>query len=149
MHGTTIKTISLSAILILSACSSDESPPQPPIGDISGAWEINEQSFSSNSLCADTIFYVLDVTQNESEVAATGGSNRMYQGTLSGNVLSGTGSFTRAGGITTITSSSAVIADNCSTLTAVSNWTWTNGTDSCSGTTESTGVRTTGNGNCF
>lgn len=148
MNGITGKTITLSAILIASSCSSEDTALKPPIGDISGTWAMNEQSNSSNTSCVETLSYSLEVTQNQNDVVATGSSDRVLQGKLSGDILTGTGSFSRAGGITTITSSTAVIAADCSSLTAESAWTWTNGSTSCTGTTKSTGVRTSGNGSC-
>jgi hypothetical protein len=65
-----------------------------------------------------------------------------FSGTVSGNSVSWSGSYPESGGTTTITSLTATVSGN--SLSGSSNWSWTDGIDSCSGSDTFTGTRTSG-----
>jgi len=142
----------MSAALFITSCSSGgggDSAPAAPVGDITGSWSVNETSDATN--CGDGIVvsnYTLTVTsQAESAITYTSNSNT-FNGTLSGNKLTSSGSYPEGGG--TVTGSTTITIDSvCSAFTGTATWSWSDGVDSCSGTATLTGTRinSTGCGN--
>ena len=70
--------------------------------------------------------------------------NRTFSGQICGNTLTWVGSYPEDGGTTTINLMTATISGN--SFSSSSNWSWTDGVDSCSGTTSSVGTRNSGGG---
>ena len=119
--------------------------------DVSGTWTITE--IVDDSACggggAEIVTYTIDVSQSGTSltVAATiSGSTQTFSGSISGNTIHWTGSFAESGGTTTINSLSLSLNSDCSEATGNSSWTWTDGSETCSGTSQISGNRTTGSG---
>lgn len=109
-----------------------------PTVDATGTWTITEQSTNNN--CGDDIRdpYTLEVTQAGSNISVYSPSlNQTFTGEVCGNTLSWTGSYPEDGGTTTIDLMTAVITVDA--LSSTSSWRWSDGVDSCSGTTDSDG----------
>lgn len=130
----------------LVACSSDDSVPLlPPIGDISGTWHITETASSSTPTCNNYLAYDLGVTQNTNAVTVTDDQGNVFNGTLSGDTLTWTGSYPEGSGTTTITSMTATISSDCQNLTSKSTWSYVEPGFSCTGTSTASGYKTSGN----
>lgn len=119
--------------------------------DISGTWTITE--IVDESACggggAELVIYTIDVSQSGTSLtvsATINGSTQTFSGSISGNTLQWSGSFAESGGTTTINSLSLTLNSDCSEVTGNSTWTWTDGSDTCSGTSQISGNRTTGSG---
>jgi len=107
-------------------------PPQAPIGDISGAWTITESAITSATPQCNSPTLPLDLamavifTQTGSTLDVVAGGNP-FTGTINGSTVSWTGSFLDNGGAgtTTINSLSATVDPGCNTLSAgTMNWTY-------------------------
>lgn len=148
-YNSSLTAICLSAVFTISACSSSDggggTATSEPIGDINGQWAINETISSSTAACTGTDSYSIQVAQdgNAVTVSAPAGS---FDGSINGNTLSWTGSYPEDGGTVTINSLTATVAADCNSFTAESSWTWTDGVNSCTGTTSSTGERLVASG---
>jgi len=115
--------------------------------DASGTWSITE--IINDSACEETPhtsydYHSVSVTQNGNIITVTDEDGNHYTGTVNGSTLSWTGSFQDNGGTVTITSMSLTISGT--TLSGTANWTWSDGNDSCSGTTQISGTRTSPGG---
>jgi len=135
----TTKLFLVTGLLTLAACSSEDAPA-PPIGDISGLWQVNEINESTTAQCNTSDSYTATVVQIDSAVSADTPDGE-FTGTISGNTVNWSGSYAERGGTTTVTSTVITIADTCNTFTWDANWTWTDGTTSCTGTSTATGDR--------
>jgi len=135
------KLFLLAGFVALTACSgSSDDSPAPPIGDISGQWQVNEINQSTTPQCVSSPSYFMDVTQIDNAVSADTQDGE-FDGTISGNIVNWTGSYPERGGITTVTSMTLTVAASCNTFTSEAAWTWTDGFSSCSGTSTATGDR--------
>lgn len=113
--------------------------------DISGVWNITETAGSNT--CGDpagqAVQHVYTVVQNGCSFTATTSDARTYNGTVSGNNVSWTGSNPGSGGTITVTGTSITAASDGNSMNGSGNWTWSNGNPSydCSGTTSISGAR--------
>ncbi len=132
---------------ILAACGGGGGggDPQPPEVDLSGSWEITEVVSSSTNQCDDgpQAPYTVQVDQDGNGLTVTAPAGR-FTGTISGRTVSWTGSYPEDGGTTTIRSMS--LQATATSLTGSASWSWTDGTVSCSGTTQVSGRKTGGVG---
>ncbi|MDH5766168.1 MAG: hypothetical protein OEZ38_09145 [Gammaproteobacteria bacterium] len=154
MKAQTIKQITTTALLsgaiILTGCSSDSAPPPPPaapIGDISGTWAIYEAYTSASAGCSGYDSYTLTTAQSGNSVTVTDNSGNVFNGTLSGNKLTWSGSYPDYPG-TTSSNVTVTIGASCTTLTATATWSYSETGFSCSGTSTSTGTRISGGTGC-
>ena len=130
-------------------------PTDTTTNSIEGVWAITETSKDGNcAVPAPKETFDLTVTQNGNSITIVDEDSNSFTGTLSGQNLSWSGSYSDAApdgtpGTTTLNSMSAIIDASCNSLSGSANWTWT-ATDgsgySCSGTTTFTGSRTPASG---
>lgn len=138
--------VSLSALLFpaltvaVAACGGDDGDCAEPITDGTGTWTITEVVDGSD--CDEGTYtenYTVSVTQSGNSltvVAPTG----TFSGEICGNKVSWSGSYPEDGGTTTATIDLTVSADGNSLNGSVT-WSWTDGSDSCAGTSQTTGSR--------
>jgi len=123
--------------------------PASPIADVSGTWTITEQGVSDCE--GEETFsrgpYQVTVTQtgNNLTVVTPVGT---FSGTINGDKVSWGGSYPeQGGGTTTINSMTLTVAADGNSFSGSSTWSWSDGTESCSGTTQATnGTRVPGTG---
>lgn len=128
----------LSAWLLLAACG--EEAPMGPEGGVAGIWSI--QAFEDATNCGEgTDSYSLSVRIEQSGNSLTvtiDGTD--YTGSLTGTTGTWSGSYDEDGG-TTSEEYTVTFANANSTLSGGSEWTWSDGASSCSGTVTVTGSR--------
>lgn len=151
LFNLTCTTILLSGALAITGCSSssDSTPaPATPIGDISGVWAISESYSSPDAGCSGFDAYNLGVVQSGNAVTVTDGGGNIFNGTLSGNILTWSGSYPDGIGTTTA-SITITIGPTCTTLTGTSTWSYSEpGGFSCTGTSTATGTKISGTLSC-
>jgi hypothetical protein len=134
------------SIALLGACSggggSGGAAPAAPIAQISGTWRITEEITTASGPCAGEVgnraSYDLSVSQNGNNITVVSPAGT-FSGTLNGNRIEWRGSYPEDGGTTTITSMN--VTYTATSLAGTTNWTWSNGSSSCSGTTRVDGSR--------
>ena len=128
-------------------------PPAAPIGLVSGNWTIQEvtPTTADNPACTDAQNnaldnYVLTVTQTGNSLTVTRGPETPVAGTISGDQITWSGNVYDepgiAGGRTTVTSATATVAagSDCNSISGSFNWSHTNPSLSCTGTSNFTGT---------
>ena len=112
-----------------------------PIADITGTWDITE-TLGSNT-CDDfgTTTYTLTATLSGNDVTVVTPVGT-FTGTLDGDQLEWSGRYPEDGGTVTITDMDITVSADGNTLSGTTRWSWTDGSFSCSGTTNVSGVRT-------
>lgn len=116
-----------------ASAQTEQSSTTP--ADFAGIWHIRETVDATN--CGEGVYldaWTAQVSQTGVSISILDSAGDTYQGTVSGNTASWTGSFPDDGGTTTITSLTLTISGD--TISGSSTWTWTNGVDNCSGTTQ-------------
>ncbi len=110
------------------------------------SWYITETASSSTSYCdGDILTYTLTFSQSGTDITAvisgTGTSidGTEFTGTLCANAVNYNGSYPEDGGTTTVTSSVVKLASS-SSASGTSIWSWTDGSLSCTGTSEVTAI---------
>ena len=151
-----IQLLVLLLALMVSACSGgggdggtggNKTETNPPIGDMSGTWQVTGTDTSSTAACDGVGFNVTaTIVQSGSDLNVTGFRTSSLSGTISGNQMSFTGSYSEDGGTSTISKSILSITSDCNQFTGNDSWSWTDGAFSCSGTSTYTGTRLTGSG---
>ena len=110
--------------------------PGPSVTDVSGTWAVTETS--GTNTCGEptgqTNSYQITVTQSGSAliVATPAGT---FNGSISSKTVSWAGSFAEQGGTTTIGRLELTLSADSSSLSGSISWDWSDGIDSCSGTT--------------
>jgi hypothetical protein len=103
-----------------------------------GTWYTTEHV--NATACGEGYYYdykTYVVTQNLCSITVAAGGSTFY-GTINGNTLSWSGSYPDEGGTITLTVS--LTTNNAGDyFSGSSSWTWSDGFDSCSGTTSVTG----------
>ena len=132
--------LALTSALLLVACGSDSNPQQqipsdpPTYTTLSGTWEVGENLVDN---CQDGDFesYNMFATQNGASIQVTDEQGRSYTGTMAGNQIFPQVPFqyNEEGGVTTV-SELRITAISEVELEGNSVWSWTNGSESCSGT---------------
>lgn len=117
--------------------------------DISGTWTITETTSTSSSFCAgdDGVTRTITVTvvQSGSNITVTVGSDggelagAVFSGSICADISDWSGSYEDDGGTTTVTGADITATDT--SFTGTTTWTFTDGTNSCTGTTTLTGTR--------
>ena len=113
-----------------------------PIGDVSGSWSVDETTATTNCQgevpgTTTTNTYALNLTGSTITLISNGNT---YSGTMDGNRITGSASYPEDGGTTTA-SVDSIVADSCDSFTGTTTWSWTDGVESCNGTTSLTGTR--------
>jgi hypothetical protein len=113
--------------------------------DITGDWDISTTVSQVSAVCeqelGETNQYVATVSQ-VGNVVTVSGAGVTLSGTLSAGNLNLMGSYPEDGGTTTVISTSLVFTET--TFSGESNWSWTDGQISCTGTNTWTGTRVGG-----
>ncbi|HHJ35282.1 MAG TPA: hypothetical protein ENJ87_05920 [Gammaproteobacteria bacterium] len=141
----------LLALIVLTACGGEGDAGSagtiPPIGDMSGSWQISSSDSSSTPAC-DGVSVVLTATivQSGNDLMLTGLGSNSLNGSISGDQMTWAGSYPEDGGTTTISTSTSTITSDCNQFTGNDSWSWSDGTFSCSGTSQFTATRLTGSG---
>jgi len=116
--------------------------PAPPM-NVAGTWAVSDTVDNTKcpggSITHDN--YNVTVVQNGSNLTVTTPVGT-FNGSINGNTLSWTGSFPEGGGTTTINSMTLTVSADGKSFSGSSAWTWTQGSTSCSGTSQSTGTLT-------
>lgn len=141
--------IALGIMLATLSCGGGGDNVVTPTVSLSGTWSITETVTSGSGVCADDVgdmrTYTLTVVQSGNNLTATlsgtGTSldGTVFTGTVSGDQVNWSGSFPEEGGTTTVSDTSITATDT--TLSGSADWQWSDGMDSCTGTTSVTGVK--------
>lgn len=116
--------------------------------DFAGLWTINETLGPNTCGESGSVSYKARVDQDpgaaSAEVSIVDDTNTVvldgpFLASISGSTASWTGSFAEDGGMTTAQINATKTGAN--SLSGGSNWSWSDGVDSCSGTTTFTGTR--------
>lgn len=110
-------------------------------GNVSGRWSVVTTPQSDSCGDAGSESYDLDITQSGSSVTATAPDGRSYQGTLSGSTLRWMGSYPEQGGTTTVNLMGTLSGER---VTGTASWTWSGPDGSCEGTSSFTATRISG-----
>jgi hypothetical protein len=115
-------------------------PCGAPTIDVTGTWDVQENAVSSTPGCTEFIVFTADAVQTGAAVSVTTSNGRSFTGTVCGNQLRVDVPFTypEDGGTTTCTRLT-ITFDTPIHCTYSSNWTWTDGASSCSGTSSGSG----------
>jgi alpha-tubulin suppressor-like RCC1 family protein len=119
---------------------SDDPTCADPNADATGDWWITETSTDND--CGEGIKapYRLQIRQTGSSVTAYHlNSGRTFTGGICGDTVELTGSYPEDGGTTTLDPVTATVTSDG--LSGTSNWTWSDGSESCSGTTTFIGTK--------
>lgn len=139
-----ILVITILSTLVLSACGSSSSSGgtqlQPPSTDLTGTWTIT--SGSPSNTCGDTnqspIGGTVTVSQSGNTISSfmvnVGGISVDYSGTISGNSINVSATYSEDAGTVNESFTGTVQADD-NTVTGSDTWTWSDGASSCSGAT--------------
>ena len=128
------------ASVALLACGDDEPTGNGSGLNVAGTWTITETADGTD--CGDgisTFTYTIGVAQSGSNITVTA-DGLTFSGTLSGNQLVWSGSYPEDGGTTTANVTMTIASDGNS-LSGSSTWSWTDGIDSCTGTSTFSGVK--------
>ncbi len=117
--------------------------------DLTGTWTITEMISEASSVCSDNVgnidTYTLEAWQDENDLTVTVGDDAQenagetFYGTVSGDEVEWTGSYPTSGGTTTINSMNVKATDT--SFSGTVNWSWTDGSDSCTGKTQVQGYK--------
>jgi len=120
--------------------------PNPGIIQVQGKWTVTDENDQRN--CGEginTVVYTLSVQQDGERVTVTKKPEGTFTGSISGNTITWSGSYPEDGGTTTILSMTVTVSDDGKTFTSQANWSWSDGDESCTGTSQGQGVRITDN----
>ncbi len=113
--------------------------------NVAGTWTTD--SYVDATDCGGGTYWkynnIYTVKQNGCNITVEPSTGGSYSGTVSGNQINWTDSYPDSGGTTTSNINITISGDN---LYGSEHWDWTDGTDSCSGTTQVSGIRSTGGG---
>jgi len=135
-------------LTILSGCGGGSAELIAAAVNLTGSWDVSELITTASGICSYRVddppdTWSADVVQsgNNVTVTITSGDNvgTEFTGTISGDKINWKGSYPTSGGTTTVKETDVTATDTSFTGTA--NWDWTDGTDSCSGTTKLTGYK--------
>lgn len=116
-----------------------------PIADLTGSWDITERG-TSTCLGEESYSnaYSVSIVQSGNTVTVTAPAG-VFSGTVNGDQATWSGNYPEDGGITTINSLLMRIAADGNSMSGTSSWTWSDGSETCSGTGETiTAVRISG-----
>ncbi|XPS90037.1 uncharacterized protein Dvar_80560 [Desulfosarcina variabilis str. Montpellier] len=116
--------------------------------DVAGTWQVTD--INDETDCGEginTVEYTIYITQNGEQITVDKDPEGTFTGTLSGNTITWSGSYPEDGGTTTILSMTVDVSDDGNTFTSQSSWSWTDGIDSCSGTSQGEGVKSADSNN--
>jgi hypothetical protein len=111
-----------------------------PSFSVAGFWSVKETAKDSNCLDNTLYDYSLEVTQDGKSITISDGVNS-WKGQMCGSKVYASGSYydDNTEGTVTISCMTLKASSSCS-FTGTSKWTWSDGSSSCSGTTQLEGV---------
>ena len=113
--------------------------PIPTCVDVSGTWNTTELEDATG--CDEgtyTNYNEFTITQSGCNISVDAGVYGTHSGTVNGSQITYTGSYPEEGGTTTINVNLTISGNS---LNGSATWTWSDGTYSCSGSTQITGTR--------
>lgn len=132
------------AALAISACggggSSAKDTNAEPVANISGNWRITEISTDNN--CDEGIDspYTLQITQSGNDLSVFNPNlGQTFSGKIAGTSIEWKESYPEDGGTMELDPVNATVAGD--SISGTSKWRWSDGFDSCSGTTQFAGGR--------
>lgn len=122
---------------------SKETTPPPSGLNVSGTWTVIETSGANT--CEDPVGveglpYEMTLTQVGSTLTVINPAGT-FTGTLTGDIISWTGSFLEEGGTTTLTGVALTVDGTENNFSGSVDWTWSDGSFTCTGTTTAVGSR--------
>lgn len=135
---------------VLAACGGggdggddDKSGASGQSLNVAGTWDIAETKGSNN--CGDPVgektLYSVAIQQNGNSLQLQTEGGQVFNGSIQTDTVQWTGSYPEEGGITTLNELKVTVASDAKSLHGSSSWTWAQGSQSCSGTTEVSGTR--------
>lgn len=111
---------------------------RPPIADLTGSWRVTESGVSNcPGLATYTVpAFEIDIAQNGNTLTVVAPSST-FPGTIDGDTFSWSGSYPSGEGTTTIRSMTLTVASNGNAFSGSATWSWSDGTTSCTGTSQS------------
>jgi hypothetical protein len=123
--------------------SSSSNEPSEQYTDVSGTWDVNivrdDTECNNGSTLIANFTYQYTITQDKSSLTIIDQDGYQFKGTLVGDTMNWTGSRPYKNGTSTITASSLTVSGN--SLTGTVNWSFTNGSKTCSLTSQYSGTR--------
>lgn len=111
-----------------------------PTVDISGSWRITETSTTNDCGEGTHSPYTLVATQSGKDLSVfSPNQGQTFPGQVCGNSFTYTGSYPEDGGTTVLDPVRATISGD--TISGTTTWRWSDGFESCSGTTDFTATR--------
>jgi hypothetical protein len=136
-----VSVIALGLMTIVGTGGGDgggDSPIQTCV-DVSGTWNTTELEDATG--CGEgtyTNYNEFTITQSGCNISVDAGVYGTHSGTVNGSQITYTGSYPEEGGTTTINVNLTISGNS---LNGSATWTWSDGTYSCSGSTQITGTR--------
>lgn len=130
--------------LAFAACGDDDDdgPAAPAAFDLTGTWVMQETiDATACGEGTDTDSWTMTVVQEGNDVTIDTPDGQ-FSGTVSGDRVSWRGSYSYDGGTLTITSMVIRVVNDGDGLNGTVQWSWTDGSLSCSGSTLVSGTRT-------
>ncbi|GAA0748363.1 hypothetical protein LRH25_12980 [Ideonella azotifigens] len=137
-----------SLLSVLAACGGgggddDKSSGSGQSLDVAGTWDIAETKGSNN--CGDPVgektLYSVTIQQTGNSLKLQTEDGQVFNGSIQTDTVEWTGSYPEEGGTTTLNELKVTVTSDAKSLSGSSSWTWTKGSESCSGTTEVSGTR--------
>lgn len=121
----------ISIVTLVVSCGEDDEDSRPVVCNfVAGDWYTEEHSYGCGESDYYTAFYEVDQNDCNLKVYSNG---MLFNGGINGNTIQLTGSYPEDGGTTNNKISMTV---NNGAIDGTSEWTWSNGVQSCSGTTD-------------
>jgi hypothetical protein len=136
----------LSLILVLAlsvafvACGGEEGCAEPV--DVEGDWQMTSTVVSDNCDGRENQAFLMTITQDANALTAET-PELTFNGTICGNQIQMKGSFPEDGGTVTVNAALTVSADGES-MSGSDTWTWTDGSERCSGSDSLSAIRAAG-----
>ncbi len=142
----------LLTILLLVSCGGGgvSEPPAKKIataiGDISGNWQFTAVDASASPDCdGTTTVSTVNISQTDNTLEILYSGSRLT-GTMAGDTVTLSGSYPSDGGTVNMSPMTLTVSADCLDLSGKGNWSWTDGTFACSGTTTINATRLSGDG---
>ena len=147
--GNVIMLVSTAAIALIGSCgssgggSNDSTCTASGICDVNvtGTWSTTEHVSASACGDAHTDYNTYTVTQTGCNIVVSATGAGPFHGSVNGNQICWTGSYPNNGGTSTITSLILTVDSSETSFQGTSNWSWSDGSTSCSGSTQVIGTK--------
>ena len=123
-------------------CGGEGAGCAEPTADVTGEWEMTSTVVSDNCDGRMSQTFPMTITQDANALTAEA-PDVTFSGTICDNQIQMKGSFPEDDGTVTVNATLVVSADG-NTMQGSDTWTWTDGSESCSGSDSLSGTRMTG-----